>query len=149
LAAFSNPKIAQKLNEIIDSQLRIPGAEDITAKYRSGPRLTVVDGATFLEPTVLFCTDPSHPLANAEYLFPFVSIVELPMDDLLNKMGPTLVATAITEDENLIQDLFSSPLVERLNLGPVQTNHFFWDQPHEGNLFEHLYRQRALQRKAI
>jgi hypothetical protein len=32
-----------------------------------------------------------------------------------------------------------------LNIGPVQTNVIQWDQPHEGNLFDHLYARRAFQ----
>lgn len=149
LAAFTNPKVAQRINDMIDSQLKIPGAEDLTAPYRSGQRIAVVDGGTYLLPTVVWCSDASHPLANTEFLFPFVSIVQLPMNEILEKIGSTLVATTITEDEELIRQVFSSPKVDRLNLGPVQTNHISWDQPHEGNLFQHLYRQRALQRKAI
>ncbi len=35
--------------------------------------------------------------------------------------------------------------IDRLNIGPVPTYQLSWDQPHEGNLFEHLYRQRAFQ----
>jgi hypothetical protein len=35
--------------------------------------------------------------------------------------------------------------IDRLNIGPVPTYKLSWDQPHEGNLFEHLYRQRAFQ----
>jgi acyl-CoA reductase-like NAD-dependent aldehyde dehydrogenase len=149
LAAFSNPRIAQKMNDMVDSLLRIPGAEDVTAPYRKGSRITIVDGGTYLLPTVIWCTDAAHPLAKMELLFPFVSVVELPADEVLEKMGSTLVVTALTEDENLIRQMFSSPDIQRLNLGPVQTNHIAWDQPHEGNLFEHLYRQRALQRKVI
>ena len=34
---------------------------------------------------------------------------------------------------------------ERLYIGPLPTNRLTWDQPHEGNLFTHLYKQRALQ----
>ena len=37
------------------------------------------------------------------------------------------------------------PNIERLNIGPLPTNRLTWDQPHEGNLFTHLYKQRALQ----
>jgi hypothetical protein len=32
-----------------------------------------------------------------------------------------------------------------LNLGPISTMQISWDQPHEGNLFEFLYRRRALE----
>ena len=35
--------------------------------------------------------------------------------------------------------------IDRLNIGPIPTFKLSWDQPHEGNLFEHLYRQRAFQ----
>ena len=31
-------------------------------------------------------------------------------------------------------------------LGAIATNHIQWDQPHEGNLFDHLYARRAFQR---
>ena len=41
--------------------------------------------------------------------------------------------------------LMASPNVDRLNIGPIPTFRIGWDQPHEGNLFEHLYRQRAFQ----
>jgi hypothetical protein len=32
-----------------------------------------------------------------------------------------------------------------LNLGPISTTRISWDQPHEGNLFEFLYRRRSLE----
>ncbi|MDQ3171642.1 MAG: hypothetical protein M3Q55_16025, partial [Acidobacteriota bacterium] len=59
--------------------------------------------------------------------------------------GPTLVVTALTDDQQAIGRLLASDLVGRLNLGPIQTNRIVWDQPHEGNLFEHLYGRRAFQ----
>lgn len=145
LAAFTNRKFAQKLNDLIHSQLRIPGAEDLTAKFRDGDRLVEKDGAMFLLPTVVCCTDPAHPLANTEFLFPFASVVELPQDQILSRIGHTLVLSAITKDQRLIRQLLGSPQIDRLNLGSVPTNKVSWDQPHEGNLFEHLYRRRALQ----
>ena len=36
--------------------------------------------------------------------------------------------------------------IGRLNFGPIPTTTIQWDQPHEGNLFTHLYQQRAFQR---
>jgi hypothetical protein len=143
LAAFSNPVVAHRLSELIDRQLKTPGAEDLTAKVRGADRVAEVGGCTFLRPTVIWCEDPEHPLANAEYLFPFVAVVEMPQRELLQAIGPTLVATAITADESFIGELLACTSVDRLNLGPMQTNRVSWDQPHEGNLFEFLYRQRA------
>lgn len=143
LAAFSKPELAHRLSELIDRQLKTPGAEDLTAKVRGTARVAEVGGCTFLRPTVIWCEDPQHPLANAEYLFPFVSVVEMGQRQVLETIGPTLVATAITEDEFFIEELLACTSVDRLNLGPMQTNRISRDQPHEGNLFEFLYRQRA------
>ena len=39
--------------------------------------------------------------------------------------------------------------IGRLNLGPVPTSVLQWDQPHEGNIFTHLYQQRAFQRERL
>ena len=58
----------------------------------------------------------------------------------------SLVVTAITRDQKLIERLLASPWVGRLNLGAIPTNHIQWNQPHEGNLFDHLYARRAFQR---
>jgi hypothetical protein len=110
-----------------------------------GDRVVQRAGCTFLRPTVIRCDDPEHPLARAEYLFPFVAVVEVPQAEMLRRIGETLVGTAITEDEQFRQELMTTRNVDRLNLGAIPTCDVSWDQPHEGNLFEHLYRQRALQ----
>ena len=145
LAAFSNSEVAHRVSRYIDDLLLEEGAEDLTAGYRSGDRVVEVDGCTFILPTLIWCTDPGHPLAATELLFPFASVVEVPQGELLDKIGSTLVVTAVTGDEDLKRDLMVSRNVERLNLGPLPTSRVSWDQPHEGNLFEHLYKQRAFQ----
>ena len=35
----------------------------------------------------------------------------------------------------------------RLNLGPISTMKISWDQPHEGNMFEFLYKRRSIERQ--
>jgi hypothetical protein len=80
-------------------------------------------------------------------LFPFASVVETSRDDLVPSLGPSLVVTALTEDLALERDLMACADIGRLNLGPVPTTVLQWDQPHEGNIFEHLYQQRAFQRE--
>ena len=142
IAAWANPKAAHGISSLIDLHLKEPGATELT----TGDRVVELDGCTFLRPTVIWCEDPEHPLANIEFPFPFVSVVEVPPANLVESMGATLVATAVTEDASLIQDLIATPLIDRLNLGAISTNQISWDSPHEGNLFEHLYRQRAFQR---
>jgi hypothetical protein len=78
-------------------------------------------------------------------MFPAVAIVNCPQERMLAAMGPTLVCTAITNDESFRRDLTDATHVDRLNLGPIPTFQINWLQPHEGNLVEFLYRNRALQ----
>ena len=107
--------------------------------------LVVRDRVSYLLPTIVWCEDPAHDLRNREFLFPFASVVECPTGEMPEAIGPTLVVSAITGDQAFIQSLMASANVDRLNIGPIPTFRLSWDQPHEGNLFEHLYRQRAFQ----
>jgi acyl-CoA reductase-like NAD-dependent aldehyde dehydrogenase len=144
LAAFANPAFAEMMDAAIDQGLASGGARELTA--RPDGRRVEVAGSTYLLPTVVHCDSLEHPLANTEYLFPFTSVVEVPQDEMLASIGPTLVCTAITKDEPFLAGLTTSADIHRLNLGPVPTSRVEWDQPHEGNLFEFLYSRRALQR---
>ena len=151
LAPFADPKVAERISQQIDIGLDTPGAREITAELRGGPRLVQHDGCTYLLPTVVLCDGADHPLANREFLFPFAAVVKVSADEMSrmpSPMGKTLVVTALTEDRTLVDRLLASPLVDRLNVGPIATNVISWDQPHEGNLFEHLYARRAIQRLA-
>ena len=144
IAAFANPAAAAGISGLIDVRLRGGGAEDLTAGLRGG-RLVELDGLTFLNPTLVWCESPDHPLANKEYLFPYSSVVEAPQAEVVRRIGPSLVVTVLTEDDDLVGGLLNSPQVDRLNAGPIPTNRISWDQPHEGNMFDQLYRQRAFQ----
>jgi len=149
ISPFVDPAVAQRISDQIDAALLEPGAEDVTMRLRGGPRLVKAHGSTFLLPTVIHCSSSQHPLANREFLFPFVSVVDVTADELAAMpecLGATLAVTALTNDQALTQRLIDSDLIGRLNLGPLQTNRIAWDQPHEGNLFDHLYARRAFQR---
>ncbi|MGA2555273.1 MAG: aldehyde dehydrogenase, partial [Verrucomicrobiota bacterium] len=102
------------------------------------------EGGTYLRPTIVLCDSFAHPLANREFLFPYASVVPVAQAEMLQQIGPSLAVTALTKDPAFIAELLESPLIERLNLGPISTLHVSWDQPHEGNLFEFLYKRRSL-----
>jgi hypothetical protein len=144
LAPFADASVAERTSDIIDSQLE--GARDVSAEKRGKARVASHKGSTYLLPTVVHCPSPEHSLANREFLFPFASVVEVDESEIPRALGPSLVVTAITQNHKLIDRLLASPLVGRLNLGAIPTNHIQWDQPHEGNLFDHLYARRAFQR---
>jgi hypothetical protein len=148
LAPFANAEVAKRISAIVDNGLREAGATDVSAKHRPS-RLIEWNGATYLLPTIVHCESAEHPLANREFLFPFASVVEAKQADLPAALGPSLVVTAITKDQKFINRLIASPNVDRLNIGPIPTMRIAWDQPHEGNLFEHLYARRAFQQAAV
>ena len=118
---------------------------EVTAKYRNGSRKASFEGAVYMRPAIVLCDSFAHPLANREFLFPYASVVQAAQADMLSQIGPSLVVTAITQDTAFRAALLESPLIDRLNLGPISTMQVAWDQPHEGNLFEFLYRRRALE----
>ncbi|MFQ5490243.1 MAG: aldehyde dehydrogenase family protein [Phycisphaerae bacterium] len=145
IAAFANPAVARGIDALIDQCLRDESAVDLTERVRGSSRLVEKDGLAWLLPTVVWCGDRQHALANTEYLFPFAAVVECPTADIPGAMGPSLVVSAITADKPFTTALMNAANVDRLNIGVIPTYRISWDQPHEGNLFEHLYRQRAFQ----
>ena len=88
---------------------------------------------------------PDRALANKEFMFPFVSVVKCPQEEMLGKIGDTLVGSAITEDEAWRRQLVNTLHIDRLNLGPIPTIKLDWLQPHEGSIVDFLFRARALQ----
>lgn len=156
LAPFADPSVAERISTAIDQELLAADeaastadrrARDLSAAARGSERVVSVHGGTYLLPTVIRC-DASHPLANREYLFPFASVVEVAADDLPHVLGPSLVVTCVSSDRRFLDRFVTSPHVDRLNLGAIPTTQIGWDQPHEGNLFDHLYARRAIQRLA-
>ena len=146
LSGFANPKMADFIDAQIEEGLKTAGAEDVTAKYRDGSRKVVFEGGTYMRPTIIRCDDFSHPLANREFLCPYASVVTCAQGEMLHRMGYTLACSAITKDPAFIRELEAFPEIERLNIGPVSTMKISWDQPHEGNMFEFLWKRRSIER---
>ncbi|MBX3439529.1 MAG: aldehyde dehydrogenase [Planctomycetaceae bacterium] len=145
LAAFTIPGAAKAMNAQIEEQLGDAGVTEVTAKYRGGDRLVERQSHDFLRPTLIHCDSTEPRLANTEYMFPFASVVRCPQEEMLKKIGTTLVASCYTEDEKWSRQLLDATNIDRLNIGPVKTIQLNWLQPHEGNIIEFLYRNRAYQ----
>jgi acyl-CoA reductase-like NAD-dependent aldehyde dehydrogenase len=145
LAAFTVAGVAEAVSGMIDAALTQGGATDVTALVRPGSRAITREHCSYLLPTVVHCESPQHPLANKEFMFPFVSVVECSESEMLREIGPTLVCTGITENPWLKDSLIACPAIDRLNLGPIPTTKLDWLQPHEGNIVEWLYQPRSFQ----
>tara|TARA_R110002096_G_scaffold115671_7_gene250417 strand:- start:2623 stop:4059 length:1437 start_codon:yes stop_codon:yes gene_type:complete len=148
LAAFTMTGAAKAMHTQIEEGLKEPGVTEVTAKYRDGDRLIEMERCDYLRPTIVHCASTDLALANTEYMFPMASVVQCEQKDMLKKIGPTLVCTAITEDPQWSQQLLDATNIDRLNIGAVKTNALNWLQPHEGNIVEFLYRARAFQNES-
>jgi acyl-CoA reductase-like NAD-dependent aldehyde dehydrogenase len=143
LAAFTVPGMGAAVWKQIEQDLKTPGVTHSTEKY--GPRLIEQERASYLRPTIIHAPTPDAPVAQKEYMFPFAAVVECPQAEMIKRIGPTLVGTVITEDSALRDAAINATHIDRLNLGPIPTTRLNWLQPHEGNLIDFLYRNRALQ----
>ena len=85
-----------------------------------------------------------HELANREFMCPYVAVSELPQEQMLEKIGPSLVLSVFSDNEEFLSDAIAFEGAGRLNLN-LPTTYVSWDQPHEGNLFEFLYTRKAIQ----
>jgi acyl-CoA reductase-like NAD-dependent aldehyde dehydrogenase len=149
LAAFTIPGAASSISASIDADLAAPGVMDVTAKYRDISRVVPHGKADYLLPTVVHCESSEPAIAKKEYMFPFVTVVECPEAQMIDRMGPTLVCTAITDKPQLRQQLLDAVTIDRLNFGPVPTSRLNWLQPHEGNIVDFLFRPRAFQAEPL
>jgi len=145
LAAFTVPGVADAISQEIDSDLKTSGVADITAKYRDGRRIVKNGRADYLLPTIVHCASSEPAIAKKEYMFPFATVVECPEARMIGSVGPTLVCSAITNNEGFRNSLINAVNIDRLNLGPVPTSRLNWLQPHEGNIVDFLFRARAFQ----
>ena len=145
LAAFTVPGQAAAISADIDNALKENGVEDLSAKHHEDGRLVSQERCDYLRPTVVRCASPEAAMAKKEYMYPFVTVVECPQDQMIASIGTTLVATGLTEDPAFTHALLDARNIDRLNIGPVPTTKLNWLQPHEGNIVDFLFRPRAFQ----
>ncbi len=143
LAAFTVPGMAAAVWGMIEADLKENGVTDVTAKF--GPRLVEQERCAYLRPLIVHCDSPERAIAKKEYMFPFSTVVECPEEQMLARIGPTLVGTVITEKPDLIRRATDATHIDRLNVGPIPTSKLNWLQPHEGNIIDFLFRSRAYQ----
>ena len=143
LAAFTVQGMGKAVWDMVEQDLKQPGVTHLTDSY--GDRLVEKPACSYLRPVVAHCDSAERDIATKEFMFPFVSVVQCPQAQMIKSIGTTLIGTAITEDQAWITDLMEATCIDRLNIGAIPTNRLDWLQPHEGNLIEFLFRNRAVQ----
>ena len=143
LAAFTVPGQAEAVWGMIEDGCEETGTTHVTAKH--GARLEQMERCDYIRTTILHCDSPDLKMANTEYMFPFTSVVKCPQEKMIEKIGGTLVASAITNDETWAAQLTDATNIDRLNIGAMPTIALNWLQPHEGSIVDFLFRTRAYQ----
>jgi acyl-CoA reductase-like NAD-dependent aldehyde dehydrogenase len=143
LAAFTVSGMAQGVWGLLETDLKENGVTHVTDKF--GARLIEQERCAYLRPMVVHCQSPDNEIAKKEFMFPFTTVVQCSEEQMLAKIGPTLVGTVITKDHKLIRAATDARNIDRLNIGPIPTNKLNWLQPHEGNIVDFLFQSRAYQ----
>jgi acyl-CoA reductase-like NAD-dependent aldehyde dehydrogenase len=143
LAAFTVPGMGKAVWQMIEQDLQQEGVTDLTSAF--GPRLIEQERCSYLRPMIVHCSSPEPEVARKEFMFPFASVVQCPQDQMLQRIGPTLVCTGLTHNEQWISELSDATHIDRLNIGPIPTTRLNWLQPHEGSIIDFLFRSRAYQ----
>ncbi len=111
------------------------GADQVVADFG--------DGTAALRPAVHLLAIPDPVRLNTELGFPCVWVSPWSRDDGLEPLRRSLVVTAITEDERLIDDLVDEPTVPNVYGGPYPTWHSASHIPHDGFLADFLMRNKG------
>jgi acyl-CoA reductase-like NAD-dependent aldehyde dehydrogenase len=143
LAAFTVAGQAQSIHASILDKMKEDGVTDMTAKF--GSRLVEKKRAAYLRPWVIHGDSPERKIAQTEYMFPYATVIQCPQSEMIEKIGQTLVCSAITNDKTWERQLIEATNIDRLNIGPIPTIKLDWLQPHEGNIVDFLFRARAFQ----
>ena len=143
MAAFTVPGQAQAIHASILEKMKEDGVTDMTAKF--GSRLVEKERCAYLRPWVIHGNSPARKIAQTEYMFPYVTVIQCPQSEMIEKIGSTLVCSAITSDKTWERQLIEATNIDRLNIGPIPTIKLDWLQPHEGNIVDFLFRARAFQ----
>ncbi|GGW46220.1 aldehyde dehydrogenase family protein [Streptomyces caelestis] len=105
------------------------------------------DGSAVLRPTVHQVESPDAPQVGAEFPFPCVWVAPWSRTDHgVAPLRDTLVLTAVTQDEALIDALADEPTISNLYIGDTATHWHRPGLPHDGYLGEFLMRTATMVR---
>lgn len=143
LPAVKNLGVAESLRRIVE-QGAASEARDITARCRAQPSLIVRDFDTqFLLPTVVLCDSHQHALFGKEYPFQFLTIAQVPDDEIVVAARNSLAVTVVSEDRALVESIVLEPSIKKVYTGSKYTCDFDPAEPHEGFIAELLFEFKA------
>jgi acyl-CoA reductase-like NAD-dependent aldehyde dehydrogenase len=102
------------------------------------------DGGAIPRPAVFELADPHAPQARIELGFPCVWFAPWTRDAGIRPLTDSLVLTAVTRDERLLDELLAEPTIRNLYIGNHPTYWMAPGVPHDGFLGEFLMRSKAV-----
>jgi acyl-CoA reductase-like NAD-dependent aldehyde dehydrogenase len=106
----------------------------------------VGDGYAALRPAVHLMAEPDADRLNIELPFPCVWVSSWSRGAGLEPLRHSLVVTAVTGDEGLIDDLLAEPTITNVYCGHHPTYHAAPEIPHDGFLADALMRNKGFVR---
>ncbi|WP_329454982.1 aldehyde dehydrogenase family protein [Streptomyces sp. NBC_01497] len=104
------------------------------------------DGSAVLRPAVFELDDPHAPQTGVELPFPCVWVAPWTREAGARALGDSLVVTALTSDEDLLDELYEDPTVKNLYIGDHPTHWMAPGVPHDDHLGSFLMRSKGLVR---
>ena len=102
------------------------------------------DGSAVLRPAVHQLNDPLAEQARIELPFPCVRVAPWTRQTGTAPLRDTLVLTAVTNDQHLLDDLLADPTIKNLYIGDYPTHWMAPGLPHDAYLGEFLMRTKAV-----
>lgn len=102
------------------------------------------DGYAALRPAVHLLTTPDVAKLNVELPFPCVWVAPWSRADGLEPLRHSLVISAITKDEDLVDDLLAEPTIANVYCGRHPTHYTAPEIPHDGFLADFLMRNKGV-----
>ncbi|MCA1219018.1 aldehyde dehydrogenase family protein [Streptomyces sp. 8L] len=104
------------------------------------------DGSAVLRPAVFELDDPAAPQTGVELPFPCVWVAPWTRQAGARALTGSLVLTALTSDEDLLDELYADPDIRNLYIGDRPTHWMAPGVPHDDYLSSFLMRSKALAR---
>jgi acyl-CoA reductase-like NAD-dependent aldehyde dehydrogenase len=127
--------LANYLASVATGTTPILGADQVVA--------VLGDGCAALRPAVHLLSNPDVAKLNIELPFPCVWVSPWSRADGLGPLRHSLVISAITEDEELIDDLLAEPTITNVYSGHHPTYYGAPEIPHDGFLADFLMRNKG------
>ncbi len=103
----------------------------------------VGDGYAALRPAVHLLAEPDVGKLNVELPFPCVWVSPWSRAAGIEPLRHSLVVTAITGDDRLLEELLDEPTITNVYRGPHPTFYAAPEIPHNGFLADHLMRNKG------